>query len=464
MERIKKFFQTTASKNGTYSIGITFVILVMVVVANLIIGQLPEKVRKIDVSSNRLYEISDTTKKLMKKLDQDVDVKVLADKENTDERIKTFLSKYTGLSDHISVEWIDPVLHPATLNEYNASENTIVVSCADTGKSTTISFDDILVTDMSSYYYTGTVTESEFDGDGQLTSALSYVTTESTRKIYRTSGHGESTFSATISELIDKANYTVEELNLVMEPTIPEDCDLLMMYAPANDLSEAEAKAVTDYMTTGGKVMVIWGDKGKGELPNLENILKTYGLEIADGYIADMQRNYQGNYWYIFPELSLDESLSDGISSQMVLTVNSRGMEQVDPARDTITVTPFMTTSSDGYAVTEETEKQGTFLLGATATETQDDTESRLTVIAGTSLIDAQITDSFPTLENTKLFMNAVTANFDGVENVSIEPKSLTVERNTVQHGGVFSILLIFILPLAILIGGFIVWFRRRRA
>ena len=464
MERIKKFFQTTASKNGTYSIGITFVILVMVVVANLIIGQLPEKVRKIDVSSNRLYEISDTTKKLMKKLDQDVDVKVLADKENTDERIKTFLSKYTGLSGHISVEWIDPVLHPATLNEYNASENTIVVSCADTGKSTTISFDDILVTDMSSYYYTGTVTESEFDGDGQLTSALSYVTTESTWKIYRTSGHGESTFSATISELIDKANYTVEELNLVMEPTIPEDCDLLMMYAPANDLSEAEAKAVTDYMRTGGKVMVIWGDKGKGELPNLENILKTYGLEIADGYIADMQRNYQGNYWYIFPELSLDESLSDGISSQMVLTVNSRGMEQVDPARDTITVTPFMTTSSDGYAVTEETEKQGTFLLGATATETQDDTESRLTVIAGTSLIDAQITDSFPTLENTKLFMNAVTANFDGVENVSIEPKSLTVERNTVQHGGVFSILLIFILPLAILIGGFIVWFRRRRA
>lgn len=464
MERIKKFFQTTASKNGTYSIGITLVILVMVVIANLIIGQLPEKVRKIDVSSNRLYEISDTTKKLMKKLDQDVDVKVLADKENTDERIKTFLSKYTGLSGHISVEWIDPVLHPATLNEYNASENTIVVSCADTGKSTTISFDDILVTDMSSYYYTGTVTESEFDGDGQLTSALSYVTTESTWKIYRTSGHGESTFSATISELIDKANYTVEELNLVMEPTIPEDCDLLMMYAPANDLSEAEAKAVTDYMTTGGKVMVIWGDKGKGELPNLENILKTYGLEIADGYIADMQRNYQGNYWYIFPELSLDESLSDGISSQMVLTVNSRGMEQVDPARDTITVTPFMTTSSDGYAVTEETEKQGTFLLGATATETQDDTESRLTVIAGTSLIDAQITDSFPTLENTKLFMNAVTANFDGVENVSIEPKSLTVERNTVQHGGVFSILLIFILPLAILIGGFIVWFRRRRA
>ena len=463
MERIKKFFQTTASKNGTYSIGITFVILVMVVVANLIIGQLPEKVRKIDVSSNRLYEISDTTKKLMKKLDQDVDVKVLADKKNTDERIKTFLSKYTGISGHISVEWIDPVLHPATLNEYNASENTIVVSCADTGKSTTISFDDILVTDMSSYYYTGTVTESEFDGDGQLTSALSYVTTESTWKIYRTSGHGESTFSATISELIDKANYTVEELNLVMEPTIPEDCDLLMMYAPANDLSEAEAKAVTDYMTTGGKVMVIWGDKGKGELPNLENILKTYGLEIADGYIADMQRNYQGNYWYIFPELSLDESLSDGISSQMVLTVNSRGMEQVDPARDTITVTPFMTTSSDGYAVTEETEKQGTFLLGATATETQDDTESRLTVIAGTSLIDAQITDSFPTLENTKLFMNAVTANFDGVENVSIEPKSLTVERNTVQHGGVFSILLIFILPLAILIGGFIVWFRRRR-
>ena len=54
-------------------------------------------------------------------------------------------------------------------------------------------------------------------------------------------------------------------------------------------------------------------------------------------------------------------------------------------------------------------------------------------MISAGSLIDAQITDTFTTLENTTLFMNVVTANFDDVENVSVEPNSLAVEYKTVQ-------------------------------
>ncbi len=102
------------------------------------------------------------------------------------------------MSYYISVEWIDPVLHPSALTEYEASENTIVVSCEDTGKRTTVSFDDIIVMDMSSYYYTGSASEAEFDGEGQLTSAVNYVTTTESGTIYRTSGHGETTLSSTI--------------------------------------------------------------------------------------------------------------------------------------------------------------------------------------------------------------------------------------------------------------------------
>ena len=68
---------------------------------------------------------------------------------------KHFLSKYAALSGKISVEWIDPVLHPAALTEYDTSSNTIVVSCPDTEKTTTISFTDIIVYDQSSYYMTG---------------------------------------------------------------------------------------------------------------------------------------------------------------------------------------------------------------------------------------------------------------------------------------------------------------------
>ena len=142
-------------KQGSYSVGLTAIVLAIVVVANLLVGQLPENMRNIDVSDTNLYEITEVSRNLLNSLEDDVTFTVLAEKESTDERIKTFLSKYAGLSKHIAVEWIDPVLHPAALTEYDTSENTIVVTNESTQKSTTVTFSDIIVMDYSSYYYRG---------------------------------------------------------------------------------------------------------------------------------------------------------------------------------------------------------------------------------------------------------------------------------------------------------------------
>lgn len=489
VKNIKNLFYTSGTRHGSYSVGVTVLVIAVVIVFNLIVGQIPEAYRSIDVSSTKIYEISDTTTELLDSLDKEVDMTVLAVRDETDERITTFLSRYAALSDKISVEWIDPVLHPSALTEYEASEDTIVISCADTGKTTTVAFSDILVMDEYSYYYYGTESYTEFDGEGQLTSAVNYVTNDVERTIYQTTGHGEGSLSTTVTDLMEKSSYTLSEVNLLMTTSIPEDCDLLLMYAPTTDISEEEAQMLSDYLAGGGKVMILLGDTNAADLPNLSGILAEYGIEPAEGYIADPARCYQGNYYYIFPELSVSGDLAEGISSQMVLLSNAHGMNLTDPGRDTIAVTGFMSSSDQAYAVTEDSQSQGSFVLGATATETissgeEEDTasdetdtssdetdtsaeeteESRLTVISAASLIDQSITDTFPQLENTQLFMNAVTANFDGVQNLSIEAKSLGVEYNTVQYAGMFSFLVIFGIPAVILIGGFVVWFRRRKA
>lgn len=459
MEKLKKLFGTIHTKRGAYSIGLTAVAVAVVIVVNLVAGRLPESVKNVDISDNKIYEITDTSKKLLKKLDKKVEIKVLAEKAAADERIKTFLSKYAALSGKISVEWIDPVLHPSALTDYDTTSNTIVVSCPDTEKKTTIPFTDIIVYDQSAYYMTGQMKETEFDAEGQLTSAVNYVTSEATKKIYRTSGHGESTVSAGVSELFEKANLSMEELNLLMDSKIPEDCDLLFMYAPTTDITEDEKTALSAYMKNGGKMVLIAGAEDK-DAPNLDAFLKEYGLQMADGYIADTDRAYQGNPYSFFPEISASGELGEGMSTNMVLLLNARGMTETNPARDTIRVEPFMTTSENGFAVTEEKQEQGEYILGATATEE----ESRLTVISAPMMIDSQLTDTFTTVENLTLFMNAVTANFDDVENTAIEPKSLAVTFNTVQYAGGFSLLMIFGVPVIILIFGFARWMKRRKA
>lgn len=77
-----------------------------------------------------------------------------------------------------------------------------------------------------------------------------------TKKLYYTSGHGEQTFSSSVTELLEKNNIEGEEVNLLMTNEIPEDCELLMLYAPTADISEEEKERILSYMSEGGKYLL----------------------------------------------------------------------------------------------------------------------------------------------------------------------------------------------------------------
>ena len=465
MKKIKSVFKTEGTVNGAYRVGLTVLVIGIVVLINLIFGMLPERYRKIDVSSTKIYDISDTTEEFLDELQHDVSFTILAQKEDTDDRIKTIVDKYAGLSDKISVKWVDPVLHPSAAAQYDASENMIVVECEDTGRTTLISFSDIIVFDTSSYFYTGQVQESEFDGEGQLTAAVNYVSTDISKNIYYMTGHGEQAFSGTMTSLIEKNNYRTDELNLMMDTQIPENCDLLVIYAPAKDIENIELENIRKYLKDGGDVMILLGDISSLEMPNIASLMEEYGMTEESGYLADPARCYQGNPYVIFPELSVQGKMADKIVSEMVLLADVKGMNIVTPARDTISTSEFMTSSDQAVVVSENEQKPGQYALGAVAVEsTAEGEESKITVISAGSMIDPGITDGFTGLENTTLFMNVLNSHFDDVKNISVEPKSLLVEYNAVRYPGIFSLLVIFGIPAVVLVSGFIVWYKRRKA
>ena len=64
MEKIRKMFTSKSSRNGTYSVGLAVIVIAIAIVINLVAGQLPEKVRNIDISSNNLYDISSICKSI----------------------------------------------------------------------------------------------------------------------------------------------------------------------------------------------------------------------------------------------------------------------------------------------------------------------------------------------------------------------------------------------------------------
>ena len=445
---------TKAFRKGSYSTVIMVVIIAIVIAANVMFSKLPTAARNIDVSSNDLYSIGDTTHSVLDGLKNDVEMIVIKDKESTDKRISTLLAKYADYSDHIKVTYMDPVLYPSVLTTYDTEENNIVIKCEATDKTTKVAFSDIIVT-TTSYY--GSSYETSFDGEGQLTKAIDYVSNENNKLIYTMSGHGESDLGKNISELISKSNFNVKSVNLLVDNGIPDDCDMLICNQPTKDLADDELKLLREYMENGGKMTVVLADTTT-ETPNFDALMADYGISKVNGYIADTERYYGQNVYQIFPNYSSGDITGKFGSDEYTLLFGSLGLKVEET--DGVTVDEFLTTSDKGAAVVGENDyTEGKYTLAAAATKD----ESRFTVFGSASIIDDEFTSYYTNLMNLQVFMNSITANFDDVSNISIDSISLQTTYNTIANGSGIGAIFIGIIPVALLILGFLRWFGRRK-
>lgn len=445
---------TKAFRKGSYSTVIMVVIIAIVIAANVMFSKLPTAARNIDVSSNDLYSIGDTTHSVLDGLKNDVEMIVIKDKESTDKRISTLLAKYADYSDHIKVTYMDPVLYPSVLTTYDTEENNIVIKCEATDKTTKVAFSDIIVT-TTSYY--GSSHETSFDGEGQLTKAIDYVSNENNKLIYTMSGHGESNLGKNISELISKSNFNVKSVNLLVDNGIPDDCDMLICNQPTKDLADDELKLLREYMENGGKMTVVLADT-TAKTPNFDALMADYGISKVNGYIADTERYYGQNVYQIFPNYSSGDITGKFGSDEYTLLFGSLGLKVEET--DGVTVDEFLTTSDKGAAVAGENDyTEGKYTLAAAATKD----ESRFTVFGSASIIDDEFTSYYTNLMNLQVFMNSITANFDDVSNISIDSISLKTTYNTIANGSGIGAIFIGIIPVALLILGFLRWFGRRK-
>ena len=173
-----------------------------------------------------------------------------------------------------------------------------------------------------------------------------------------------------------------------------------------------------------------------------------------------MKSYYRNNPYYVFPTFETGSSILSGISSSTpALLVDAMGMTQTETLEDGVTVTPFLTTTDQGVLVKDEnTQEEGSYLIGAV-----DEVTGRLTVVTASSLISDIVTQTFSNVSNLDIFMNAVTAGFDDVQNISVPAKSLAETYNTVLNGGTWGILFIAVIPIILVFTGLAVWMKRRR-
>lgn len=460
--------KNVSSKRGMYTAAVSALVIAIVIVFNLVVGGLPSGTLEFDITGRHIYTVSEQSVDFMKTINKDVNIVVLAQDGAIDERVLKFINNYARLSSHITLKIVDPILDPTALTTYNAKENNVVVSCAATNKTKILNLGGIdgyqealILYDAQAYQY-GQLQPIALDAEGLLTSAISNVTSETTSKIYLLKGHGESELGTNASSNISKANYETAPLNLLTAGKVPDDCQLILCNNPTANLANDELDAITAYLRNGGKVLLFLDDP---TLSNFNTLLTIYGLQMQNGYIGDSTRFYQqyGNFC-IYPVLSTTSDITSSITTDAFVRA-ARGMLEIPPQRQGVTVTAFMTTSADGIlAVDENNASAGQYILGATATETLDDkadVRTMLTVITAVDILSDDVAENIG-LTNLKIFMNAVNNNFSEVQRYVIPQKNLNVTPIQVTHSGIWSIIFIGVIPVALLAGGIVYWNKRR--
>ena len=460
-----------AFQGGTYSLVITAVVLAILVVVNVLAAALPTTYTKFDISSTQLYSVTSNTKAVLHALDQDVTIYWIVQADQEDDILSNLLSKYESLSDHISVVKRNPDVYPAFAEQYTeetVTNNSLVVECGE--KSRYIAYDDIYLTE-SLYGYT---TSASFDGEGAITSAIDYVTSEELPQIYQLEGHGEGELPSGLSDQIEKDNMELNTLSLLNIDAIPEDAACLLIYAPSSDISEEERDMLAEYVSGGGKLMVVSGPTEDGTLENLNSLLETYGVTVADGIVVEQDREH---YAFQTPVVLMPDIASTEITDSLVeeryfpIITMAQGL-QVGTNPSGATVTELLTTSdqafskADGLNITsydkEEGDTDGPFAL---AVSVEESSGGQLVWFSSSTFLE-DVYNAYSSGANVNLAMNALSNLIGETQAMAIRSKSLNYNYLTISDStsSLLKVLMIGVFPLTYLaIGVGVVLYRRRR-
>lgn len=489
-------FNRKAVKVGSFTLAVTAALLALLIIVNLFVTELPAKFTSIDTTKEKLYDIGTETKAMLDGVKDDVNVYMLIEKgqENqTTSTVESLILRYADECSHINYKVIDPALYPnftKTYTEDTLTAGSVIVECGS--KNRVIKGDEWYMyetaegritpsqynyyNDMYSYYGSSFEAEYKFYGETNLTSAIGYVTSGTSSKIYFLTGHGEMELSGTFAEYISDANIETEGLSLIAgDGKIPDDCTALYIYCPSKDLTDAEVQTINDYRLAGGSVILVtYLEYFSKELePNVAKLAASAGMDSADGMVFDPDTShYQSAPYYLIPDVA--PSCPDDLSIASGLTLSMPFSHGITEKEGTGCVySALMQTSGDAFLRAD--------IYGSSSYEKTDgDVEGQYDVAAistlsvGTEGKEAQFvwyaspafTDSqFDYGGNSEMFKALLkrVCNVEitsGIPGKTISGESLTLTQSDVNF---WSTLLQIVLPVAVLIAGFIVWNARRR-
>ena len=439
--------------------------LAIVVILNLIVLRAPTRLGEYstnwqwDLTSNQRYSLSPQTAQILSNLDRDVEL-LYFDRQNNFGAVRDRLELFPAQSNRVSVRYIDPDRERAQATEFNVTEygKVVVVAGDKNEQAAGVREEDIINT-------------------------IIRVLKEGTKSVCFLTGHGEREFDNTerlgysdATKALEGSNYTVQALSLLQEnPEVPADCQVLVIAGPQKDLLDPELEAVKAYMNSGGRVFFLLSPLTP---PKIVALLSEYGADVSNTLVVDVSgigRLFGTDELMPLGLQYEDHVITKDMANTATLFPYSAAVQTSVGYKPGADFDLLAKTSPNSWATKDVQSREVTFQegrdvegpIGLAGAGTFHDpvapmaVETRYVVSGSTEMIS----NTFLGFNgNRDLFLNMMNWLSSDEDLIAVRPKDpeeRPVDLSPTQLQMVFYLTLVLI-PLAVVLSGFGVWWKRR--
>jgi ABC-type uncharacterized transport system involved in gliding motility auxiliary subunit len=450
---IIKFFSRRSSQLGTNTTILSLAVLIILGLLNFLSYR---HHKRFDLTTEKLYTLSDQTRKVVGALKEDVTIVRFA--KNQDAQLTDLMKEYKNVSPHIKFEDVDPTEKPEIAQQYGATHVGDVIVAAGP------KHQPIQPSGMEGGY-------SEQD----VTTAIMKVTRNSVKMVCFVTGHGEKSLSdndaqgyGLVQQGLMKEGYNTSSINLVKENGVPASCDILVIAGPTGAYFPQEVAFVSKYLDNGGKVLIEIDPQTD---PKLDSIFQGWNINVGDNVVVDASG--VGRLFGTGPATPLvvdygDSPITKTLQGGMTFFNLARTVSIANKSKTDPQAVEILKTSERSFTIPKlvrevqfDPKTAGPLSLGVAASRPAGDKSARLVVIGDSDFAENQW---LGLQRNGDLFFNTIDWLAQDENLISIRPKPQTARHVTLTEGQMASLqwLELFFLPGIVVLMGVAIWWKRR--
>lgn len=500
----KKKFNVRSFKHGTLSVVLTVVFIAAVVVVNVIVGIISERVNtSADLSAEGKYSLQeDTEKYLQNQLSGEVSITVLCPEQTFEaagthyKQINELLKKMEMESDKITLDYLDLNQNPnysAQFKGETIAEGYIVVESEATGRHRILTpgdffavIDDLsgasasLIEQYITYYGTSVIKGSNIEQ--AAVSAMMYVSNDELIRVAFTEGYGEEDATA-LRNMLTKNGYDVTTLDLNTSE-IGDDIDFIVMFGPTMDVSNENLKKIDVFLDNNGsfgKTFLYFASASQPKTPNIDAFLADWGMKVDFSVIGQTNTQYlmSNNYYAHFQQIN-DTPFAGNTYGSTLYTfgANIRPVIQLweNGARGNIEQSVLMTSFDEAFLCpldlaedaefSIETAESGTFNDAVLAYRVHSDSAIKPARVGvfGSTMLAGDVFMSMSNGNNQDFFINLFNYISGKEDSIVIKTKTYSVATfdMSAATANALAIVLCVAVPVVVVVIGLVIWIRRR--